>query len=60
MTEKLRCPFCQKGTMKLNTHPLFVYYHKRRMGYWRRKLQAFECDGCGIVVFKRVEDQEKR
>lgn len=48
-----RCPFCQKGIVKLIPHPLYVYWHKKTKGHKRHVLEAYECDRCGIVVFKR-------
>jgi len=51
------CPFCKEGKMTKQAHPLFIYWHRKRRGYWRSKLQPIECNKCGIIVFKRIADQ---
>ena len=51
-----RCPFCQKGIVKLHPHPLYVYWHKKTRGHKQHTLEAYECDHCGVVIFKRVKD----
>ena len=48
-----RCPFCQKGIVKLNPYPLLKYWHKTPRGNKRHILETYECDHCGVVVFKR-------
>lgn len=54
MNEIRKCPFCDEGEM-IPTRPTFTYWHKYPRGYRNDRLQALECNKCGIIVFRRGE-----